>query len=59
MQPGFIPDFGYGSIQASSWIEGEPEKNWMGNVKTTGMARLAISTERCMSCGFLELYAKA
>jgi Domain of unknown function (DUF6487) len=58
MQPGFIPDFGYGSILPSSWMEGEAAKNWMGNVKIKGKPRLPTSADRCVKCGFLELYAK-
>ena len=59
MQAGFIPDFTYGSVQASKWVEGDPEKNWVGNVKTSGRLTVAVSAERCTRCGFLELYAKA
>jgi hypothetical protein len=58
MQPGFMPDVGYGSIQAGRWVEGAPEKGWTGNVKTRGRLNIVISAERCTACGFLELYAK-
>ena len=58
MQSGFIPDFSYGSVQASSWYEGEPDKNWMGNIKIKGRPSIPISSERCVECGFLELYAR-
>ena len=58
MQTGVIPDFGYGTVLPSSWMEGEGDKNWMGSVKWRGKLRILISAERCVKCGFLELYAK-
>gem|GEM_PF-6144611 len=27
MEPGFIADFTYGSVNPSSWVEGHPEKS--------------------------------
>ena len=58
MEPGFVPDVGYGSIQASKWVQGDPEKGWTGNVKTKDRLNLPISVERCTRCGFLEFYAR-
>jgi hypothetical protein len=55
--PGFIPDFSYGSVQPSRWVEGQPDKGWTGNVKVKGKPMVVISAERCVECGFLELYA--
>ena len=59
MEPGFLPDFTYGAIIPSSWIEGTPEKNWIGSTKIKDKRKIAISTLRCVKCGFLELYAKS
>jgi hypothetical protein len=56
-QSGFIPDVGYGSVLPSRWYEGKPDINWMGNVKIKGKPSIPISAERCVTCGFLELYA--
>jgi hypothetical protein len=58
METGFIPDFSYGAVLSSSWYEGEPEKNWLGNIKTKNIPKIAITTERCTKCGFLESYAR-
>ena len=36
METGFIPDYGFmNEIAQSQWIEGEPEKSWLG-VKQKG-----------------------
>lgn len=59
MEAGFIPDFTYGTILPSSWVEGVPEKNWRGLIKTRDRRNIAITAERCTGCGFLEMYARA
>jgi len=57
MEMGFILDNFYGAILDSSWLEASPEKSWRGSAKTKGKRKLAITTYRCTSCGFLESYA--
>ena len=57
METGFIPDYGFmNEIAQSQWIEGGPEKTWVG-IKQKGKKILVIDTLRCISCGFLEFYA--
>jgi hypothetical protein len=57
MEVGFIPDNTYGGILPSSWVEGAPEKGWLGGLKLKGRRKLDITTYRCTSCGYLEGYA--
>ncbi len=57
MELGFVPDATYGGVLVPSWIEGAPEKNWLGGVTFKGKQKLAVTTYRCTSCGFLESYA--
>ena len=58
MEAGFVPDFSYGSVFCSSWVEGDAEKGWLGGVKTKNRTKIAITTYRCTNCGFLESYAQ-
>lgn len=58
MEDGFVLDVGYGTLLPSNWLEGDPDKNWLGNVKITGRRKFAITTRRCTLCGFLESYAR-
>jgi uncharacterized protein DUF6487 len=57
MEPGVIPDFGYGNVFVSSWQEGAADKNWLGSLKARGRTRHEITAYRCRSCGYLECYA--
>jgi hypothetical protein len=57
MVAGFTPDFTHAAVLQSSWIEGQPEKNWLGSIKFRGRKQLPISAHRCARCGFLEFYA--
>lgn len=40
---------------ALQWIEGAPEKGWLGAVRTRGRAHGAVVAARCTQCGRLEL----
>jgi hypothetical protein len=57
MEKGFTPDFTYGTVMLGSWVEGELEKSWAGNLKTKGKRKIGITVYRCAGCGFLETYA--
>jgi Domain of unknown function (DUF6487) len=58
MEPGFVVDRGdYGSVGASEWAEGPPEKSMWTGVKLRGKERRRIDTYRCAQCGYLEFYA--
>jgi len=58
MEVGVIADQTYGTVLVSTWQEGPPEKNFLGSLKMRGKSRIAITTYRCASCGYLESYAK-
>ena len=58
MEEGFIKDEGYGSVQASQWVEGPPEKSFWNNIKTRGRKKVQVATYRCPECGYLESYAR-
>ena len=58
MEEGFIKDEGYGTIQASKWVEGLPEKSFWTGTKTRGKNQVQVITYRCPGCGYLESYAK-
>jgi hypothetical protein len=59
METGFIPDMSYAAILSSSWVEGEPAKGFLGNIKLGGKRRIAAKTFRCTKCGYLESYARS
>jgi predicted nucleic-acid-binding Zn-ribbon protein len=58
MDEGFIQDETYGSVHASKWVEGAPEKSFWTGLKTSGKKQVQVSTFRCARCGYLESYAK-
>jgi hypothetical protein len=54
MAQGFIPD----RAVVSSWVEGKPEKAYVGYLKNVPPAGgIPIGAFRCASCGYLEFYA--
>ncbi|HSK89524.1 MAG TPA: PF20097 family protein [Anaerolineales bacterium] len=59
MQRGFIveTEISGNPLDATFWLEGEPEKGWLG-LKTKGKQAFHITAFRCESCGFLKLYAE-
>ena len=57
MEPGVIPDMGYGKVWVSRWQEGIAEKGLLMGLKGRGKRRYEIGAYRCKACGFLELYA--
>lgn len=57
MAKGFILDVAHGGQWFARWIEGDPESDWMGSVKSKGRDCRAIETWRCTACGYLESYA--
>jgi predicted nucleic-acid-binding Zn-ribbon protein len=58
METGFIPDSAYGAVLRTNWTEGEPETNFFGMLKIKGKRKIAITTDRCATCGYLESYAR-
>jgi hypothetical protein len=57
MELGFIVDKSRESWLPSEWIEGPPEINWYGSIKTKDRNTFWTEAWRCKSCGFLEFYA--
>ncbi len=63
MEDGFLLDQqGYNSQYTTTqftntkWVEGPVKKNFAGDIEKK--VRRPINAFRCMSCGYLELYAK-
>jgi Domain of unknown function (DUF6487) len=56
MEQGFVLDFTYGTRLVSQWVPGAPEKVFLIGIKIPKM--IPIGTFRCVSCGFLESYAR-
>jgi hypothetical protein len=44
----------YGDTE--SWVEGEPESNWLGK-KLDGRRVLPVTSHRCVECGQLAFFA--
>lgn len=58
MEEGFLLDNTHGGYAASRWVKGAPEKSFWTGIKIRNKEQRAVSTFRCASCGYLELYAK-
>jgi hypothetical protein len=58
MQEGFVIDVGHnGRLLVTEWIEGRPEKGFVGGLKVKGRRRLQTVTFRCPKCGWLIWFA--
>jgi Domain of unknown function (DUF6487) len=57
MEPGVVPDMGYGKVWVSRWQRGAAEKGLLGGLKVRGRLSYEISVYRCKACGYLESYA--
>lgn len=58
MDEGFIKDEGHGTVHASQWVKGAPEKSFWTGTKTRGRQQVQVTTFRCAKCGYLESYAR-
>lgn len=56
MTTGFLLDEGQHQMKSLEWIEGPPEKGFWG-LKLKSRRRFEVVADRCVRCGFLELYA--
>ena len=58
LEEGFLLDRRRG-LQAAEqeWIEGEPVRSWIGEIKVRGRRRASVVATRCRKCGRLELWA--
>ena len=60
MDPGHMPDVGYGVVTQSTWSIGLPEKKrFLGGIKYDKKAQIPVIAYRCPRCGLVELYAGA
>ena len=57
LEPGFIRDKTDRGVGRARWVEGEPEKSFLGGYKLRGKTQHDVQAFRCSSCGHLELYA--
>ncbi|WP_435018721.1 hypothetical protein TA3x_000706 [Tundrisphaera sp. TA3] len=58
MEEGYILEATNGAEGVATWIRGAPERlGWRG-LNTGGKARMEVASFRCVSCGFLESYAR-
>lgn len=60
MERGFLPDHASGfAAFVSAWIGGLPMKShWRITKAQPGKKPISIGTFRCVSCGYLESYAR-
>jgi len=60
MQEGYLLELGsYNTRFASSWVSGSPEKSFLTGTKVKGKEQYTIQSYRCLSCGYLESYARS
>jgi hypothetical protein len=45
-------------MSVGEWVEGPVEYGWLG-LKWFRRTRVPITLSRCLSCGYLEAYARA
>ena len=59
MKEGFALDRShYGTPTVETWMEGKPEPSFWSGLKTKGKEQYAVTTYRCVQCGYLESYAR-
>ena len=59
MGPGFLIDRGESNRKhLTQWVEGTPRKSFWSGISTSKAVVLSVSTYRCMTCGYLESYAR-
>lgn len=54
---GFSVEFG-GPPRVAIWVEGEPQKSWLGLKVPPATEHVPIAILRCAGCGYLESYAR-
>ncbi len=63
MERGFVLDFAHGAVVNSTWQPGAPEPKKLLGLKTGSVQMkpddmVAVTTYRCLDCGYLESYAR-
>ena len=56
MDRGFLIDRAHGHPGIGTWVPGEPQAGWLGELKDNNMEQ--VTTFRCSKCGYLESYTK-
>ena len=56
MEEGFLPDFTHARILQQGWAKGIPRDGFLG-IKARRSDLIAVSTYRCVVCGYLESFA--
>jgi Domain of unknown function (DUF6487) len=59
MEQGFVLDMSHGMRLVSQWAPGPPRKSFWVGTKIPEGTLVPIGTFRCVSCGYLESYARS
>jgi hypothetical protein len=59
MERGFVMDLTEGARLVSQWAAGAPVKSFWLGTKLPKEKQIPIGVFRCVSCGFLEAYARS
>ena len=57
MQEGLVVDLNYAGVLQSMWVE-DPVVASVGAVATVAKRKIKTITYRCLSCGYLDSYAR-
>lgn len=58
MEEGAVVDMGYGGAVQSMWVEGLSHEGGSPEGQTGIKRKIAITTQRCGNCGYIDSYAK-
>jgi len=58
MEQGYVLDNTYCARVVRQWAAGAPLKSFWAGTKLPDEKLVPIGTYRCLSCGYLELYAR-
>ena len=57
MKQGYVLEITDGSMSATKWIAGPPEKSFFFGTNIADREQYPIESFRCVRCGYLESYA--
>jgi hypothetical protein len=57
MEAGFVASRSLDYTKPDDWVAGAPEKSLWFGTKVRSKDHFQITSYRCQSCGYLELYA--
>ena len=58
MQEGLVVDLGYAGVLRSMWVEDQAASSGSPGTVDNHKRKVKTITYRCLSCGFLDSYAK-